>query len=149
MSDKLPASEPSPAVDDPLHDPPYPNTPWRERVTYSPRAGGYARRPGHLLCLIPEAYLRAYSIVHPGAAVPDRQAFERAGIGCESEKVYLLKFEESAGRSVEDLVDVLAEENLPSEPNYVMFANPMFANPMFANPMFANPMFANPMFANP
>jgi hypothetical protein len=118
-----------------------PNTPWEERVVYSDRAGGYARRPDELSCLNRAALDRALEIV-TATECPTQ-------LGSEKELVYRLKFDEDEGVSVEDLVDILAEEHQPSEPNYVLFANPMYANPMYANPMYANPMYANPMYANP
>jgi hypothetical protein len=113
-------------------------------VLYSDRAGGYARRPGELLCLNKQAYDRAFK-----ALTPDEDPPDPVPIGREGEKVYPVQFHEEAGLSVEDLVDILAEEHYPSEPNYVMFANPMFANPMFANPMFANPVYSSPVYASP
>ncbi len=125
-----------------------PDGPWQDRVVYSRRAGGYARRKHELLVGTPEALDRTTALT----ASNDVQEIE---IG-DGEMVYLHRFEEDDELTVEDVVDRLAREGRRGEPNYVMFANPVYANPLYANPVYANPVYANPVderasapFANP
>ncbi len=125
-----------------------PSTPWRGRVVYSPRDGGYARRPGEILSRDAVSRDRINRIV-------GLQEVRTIDTG-DGEREYLHRFEERTKLTVEDVIDKLHFEQLSGEPNYVMFANPIYANPVYANPVYANPVYANPadeqasgQFANP
>ena len=122
-------------------DPPPPG--WSGRVDYARRAGGYAYRPGQLLCADPQS-LRAALRLFPHAT------HEQIVIA-DAPDAYRVRF---VG-DVDDAVAELRHRGARVEPNYVMFATPIYANPIYANPIYApipiyaNPIYANPIYANP
>jgi hypothetical protein len=126
-----------------------PDVPWNDRVFYARQAGGYARRRDWAVCTTEEAWQRArYHILRLS---PDAEIAEQAEpVGCDDHPVYPISFDEaSSGFSVEELIDILAEENHYAEPNYVLFANPVYANPVYSNPVYSNPVYSNPVYSNP
>jgi hypothetical protein len=129
---------PEPPIDPPVDPEGADSRPgWSRRVRYSRRAGGYAHRPGHVVCLNLAARDAALALR------PDAET-DRIEIA-DGDDVHLIRFE----GDVDDLVSELLDRGHRAEPNYVMFATPVYANPVYANPVYANPVYANPVYANP
>jgi hypothetical protein len=138
MTDDTPPPEPPsdpPATPSPDGTDPRPG--WSRRVRYSRRAGGYAHRPGQVVCLDLAARDAALALRSGAVSEPIEIA--------DADDAHLVRFE----GDVDDLVSELRDRGHRAEPNYVMFATPVYANPVYANPVYANPVYANPVYANP
>lgn len=110
---------------------------WRDRVSYGRGGGGYAYRPGRLLCADLDALNAARELGLEG----DAETIEVVG----GNDHYLLPVD----GDVPALVAELRARGARVEPDYVLFATPVYANPVYANPVYANPVYANPVYANP
>ncbi len=137
--------------DDPSDPDPAPPRPgWSKRVRYSRRAGGYAYRPGQVVCSGVQA---RDSVIE---FRPNSES-ERLEID-DGDDLYLVTVKKKDiddidvvddTADIDAIVEDLRDRNLRVEPNYVMFATPVYANPVYANPVYANPVYANPVYANP
>ncbi len=124
-------------TDIPRDDPAPPRPGWSERVRYSRSAGGYAYRPGQVVCSGVDAR---------DSVIELRPHSEWLQLEIDDgDDVYLVTVEDD----IDDVVADLRDRNARVEPNYVMFATPVYANPVYANPVYANPVYANPVYANP